>query len=42
MRDRGADIAMGQTWKELRALMMKEFCPRHEKRALENEFHDLK
>ena len=42
MRDRSADVALAQTWEELRALMMKEFCPRHEKRALENEFHDLK
>ncbi|KAF5809897.1 putative transcription factor interactor and regulator CCHC(Zn) family [Helianthus annuus] len=42
MRDRGADVAMTQTWEELRALMMKEFCPRHELRALEREFDDLK
>ena len=42
MRDRGADVAMAQTWEELRALMMKEFCPRHELRALEREFDDLK
>ncbi|MFS7953369.1 putative transcription factor interactor and regulator CCHC(Zn) family [Helianthus anomalus] len=42
MRDRGADVAMAQTWEELRALMMKEFCPRHELRALEREFDNLK
>ncbi|KAJ0526289.1 putative retrotransposon gag domain-containing protein [Helianthus annuus] len=42
MRDRGADVALAQTWEELRALMMKEFCPRHEIRALEREFDDLK
>ncbi|KAJ0922399.1 putative retrotransposon gag domain-containing protein [Helianthus annuus] len=42
MRDRGAEISLGQTWEELRALMMREFCPRHEQRVLENEFHDLK
>ncbi|MFS7955783.1 putative transcription factor interactor and regulator CCHC(Zn) family [Helianthus anomalus] len=33
---------MAQTWEELRALLMKEFCPRHELRALEREFDDLK
>ncbi|KAJ0442422.1 putative transcription factor interactor and regulator CCHC(Zn) family [Helianthus annuus] len=42
MRDRGAEVALAQTWAELRALMMKEFCPRHELRALEREFDDLK
>ena len=42
MRDRGADVALAQMWEELRALMMKEFCPRHEIRALEREFDDLK
>ncbi|KAF5768280.1 putative retrotransposon gag domain-containing protein [Helianthus annuus] len=42
MRDRGADVALAQTWQERRALMMKEFCPRHEIRALEKEFDDLK
>ncbi|KAJ0592425.1 putative transcription factor interactor and regulator CCHC(Zn) family [Helianthus annuus] len=42
MRDRGADVALAQTWEELRALMMKELCPRHEIRALEREFDDLK
>ena len=42
MRDRGADVATAQTWEELRALMMKEFCPYHELRALEREFDDLK
>ncbi|KAJ0695638.1 putative transcription factor interactor and regulator CCHC(Zn) family [Helianthus annuus] len=42
MRDRGADVALAQTWAELRALMMREFCPRHEQRALEKEFDDLK
>ncbi|KAJ0524711.1 putative retrotransposon gag domain-containing protein [Helianthus annuus] len=42
MRDRGAEVALAQTWDELRALMMKEFCPRHEIRALEREFDDLK
>ncbi|XP_035844438.1 uncharacterized protein LOC118491083 [Helianthus annuus] len=42
MRDRSADVAMAQTWEEVRALIMKEFCPRHELRALEDEFHDLK
>ncbi|KAJ0855655.1 putative nucleotidyltransferase, Ribonuclease H [Helianthus annuus] len=42
MRDRGADVALGQTWEELRALIMREFCPRHEQRALEDEFNDLK
>ncbi|KAJ0466402.1 putative retrotransposon gag domain-containing protein [Helianthus annuus] len=42
MRDRGAEVALAQTWAELRALMMREFCPRHELRALEREFDDLK
>ncbi|KAJ0668293.1 putative transcription factor interactor and regulator CCHC(Zn) family [Helianthus annuus] len=42
MRDRGAEVALAQTWEELRALMMREFCPRHELRALEREFDDLK
>ncbi|KAJ0714645.1 putative transcription factor interactor and regulator CCHC(Zn) family [Helianthus annuus] len=42
VRDRGADVALAQTWEELRALMMKEFCPRHEIRVLEREFDDLK
>ncbi|KAJ0533191.1 putative transcription factor interactor and regulator CCHC(Zn) family [Helianthus annuus] len=42
MRDRGAEVALAQTWDELRALMMKEFCPRHEIRTLEREFDDLK
>ncbi|KAM0064442.1 putative transcription factor interactor and regulator CCHC(Zn) family [Helianthus debilis subsp. tardiflorus] len=42
MRDRGADVALAQAWAELRALMMREFCPRHEQRALEKEFDDLK
>ncbi|KAM0033603.1 putative matrilysin [Helianthus debilis subsp. tardiflorus] len=42
MRDRGAEVALAQTWDELQALMMKEFCPRHEIRALEREFDDLK
>ncbi|KAJ0633366.1 putative nucleotidyltransferase, Ribonuclease H [Helianthus annuus] len=42
MRDRGAEVALAQTWEELRALMMREFCPRHEIRALEREFDDLK
>ncbi|KAJ0441344.1 putative transcription factor interactor and regulator CCHC(Zn) family [Helianthus annuus] len=42
MRDRGAEVALAQTWDELRALMMKEFCPRHKIRALEREFDDLK
>ena len=35
-------MALAQTWDELRALMMREFCPRHEIRALEREFDDLK
>ncbi|KAF5785408.1 putative retrotransposon gag domain-containing protein [Helianthus annuus] len=39
MRDRGADVALAQTWEELRALMI---CPCHEIRALEREFDDLK
>ena len=30
MRDRGADVALAQTWAELRALMMREFYPHHE------------
>ena len=42
MKDGGADVALAQTWGELRALMMREFCPRHELRALEREFDDLK
>ncbi|XP_035835714.1 uncharacterized protein LOC118483986 [Helianthus annuus] len=42
MRDRGAEVALAQTWEELRALMMREFCPRHEIRALKREFDDLK
>ncbi|KAJ0952826.1 putative transcription factor interactor and regulator CCHC(Zn) family [Helianthus annuus] len=42
MRDRGAEVALAQTWAELRALMMKEFCPCHEIRVLEREFDDLK
>uniref|UniRef100_A0A251SFU3 RNA-directed DNA polymerase n=1 Tax=Helianthus annuus TaxID=4232 RepID=A0A251SFU3_HELAN len=42
MRDRGSEVALAQTWDELRALMMREFCPRHEIRALEREFDDLK
>ncbi|KAF5772000.1 putative transcription factor interactor and regulator CCHC(Zn) family [Helianthus annuus] len=42
MRDRGAEVALAQTWDELRALMMREFCPRHEIRVLEREFDDLK
>ncbi|KAJ0752567.1 putative nucleotidyltransferase, Ribonuclease H [Helianthus annuus] len=42
MRDRGAEVALAQTWAELRTLMMREFCPRHELRALEREFDDLK
>ncbi|KAJ0813901.1 putative transcription factor interactor and regulator CCHC(Zn) family [Helianthus annuus] len=42
MRDRGAEVALAQTWAELRTLMMSEFCPRHELRALEREFDDLK
>ncbi|MFS7902590.1 putative retrotransposon gag domain-containing protein [Helianthus anomalus] len=42
MRDRGADVALAQAWQELRALMMKEFCPRHKIKALETESDDLK
>ncbi|KAF5756306.1 putative nucleotidyltransferase, Ribonuclease H [Helianthus annuus] len=42
MRDRGAEVALAQNWAELRTLMMREFCPRHELRALEREFDDLK
>ncbi|KAJ0955694.1 putative nucleotidyltransferase, Ribonuclease H [Helianthus annuus] len=42
MRDQGAEVALAQTWAELRALMMREFCPRHEQRALEKEFDVLK
>ena len=38
----GAEVALAQTWAELRTLMMSEFCPRHELRALEREFDDLK
>ncbi|KAF5809950.1 putative transcription factor interactor and regulator CCHC(Zn) family [Helianthus annuus] len=42
MRDRGPEVALAQTWEELRALMMREFSPRHEIRTLEREFDDLK
>ena len=42
MRDRGAEVALAQSWAELRTLMMSEFCPRHELRKLEREFDDLK
>ncbi|KAF5813671.1 putative nucleotidyltransferase, Ribonuclease H [Helianthus annuus] len=42
MRDQGAEVALAQTWAELRTLMMSEFCPRHELRKLEREFDDLK
>ncbi|KAF5796484.1 putative nucleotidyltransferase, Ribonuclease H [Helianthus annuus] len=42
MRDRGAEVALAQTWAELRTLMIMEFCPRHELRTLEREFDDLK
>ncbi|XP_022032291.1 uncharacterized protein LOC110933370 [Helianthus annuus] len=42
MRDRGADVAMELTWEEFKDLMKKEFGPRSEIRALENEFYYLK
>ena len=42
MRDRGAEVAMELTWEEFKDLMKKEFCPRSEIRALENEFYYLK
>ncbi|XP_021986318.1 uncharacterized protein LOC110882655 [Helianthus annuus] len=42
MRDRGADMAISLTWEEFKDLMKKEFCPRSEIRALENEFYYLK
>ncbi|XP_021987037.1 uncharacterized protein LOC110883602 [Helianthus annuus] len=42
MRDRGADVAMELTWEDLKDLMKKEFCPRSEMRALEDEFYYLK
>ncbi|KAJ0568238.1 putative retrotransposon gag domain-containing protein [Helianthus annuus] len=42
MRDRGAEVAMELTWEEFKDLMKKEFCPRSEIRALENEFYHLK
>ncbi|XP_021971311.1 uncharacterized protein LOC110866470 [Helianthus annuus] len=42
MRDRGAEVAMELTWEEFKDLMKKEFCPRSEIHALENEFYYLK
>ncbi|XP_021996294.1 uncharacterized protein LOC110893495 [Helianthus annuus] len=39
---RGNDAAYGLTWEELRELMMKEFCPPHEVKKLENEFWNIK
>ena len=41
-RTRGADIAMGLTWAEVKQLMTSEFCPRNEIRKLEEEFWALK
>ncbi|KAF5793980.1 hypothetical protein HanXRQr2_Chr08g0322991 [Helianthus annuus] len=35
---RGNDTAYELTWKELKAIMMDEFCPPHERQKLEDEF----
>ncbi|KAJ0757815.1 putative retrotransposon gag domain-containing protein [Helianthus annuus] len=39
---RGNDAAYELTWKELKAIMMDEFCPPHERQKLEDEFWNIK
>ncbi|MFS7977455.1 putative nucleotidyltransferase, Ribonuclease H [Helianthus anomalus] len=39
---RGDDAAYELTWKELKAIMMDEFCPPHERQKLEDEFWNIK
>ncbi|MFS7976435.1 putative retrotransposon gag domain-containing protein [Helianthus anomalus] len=39
---RGNDTAYELTWKELKAIMMDEFCPPHERQKLEDEFWNIK
>ena len=39
---RGAEVAMAMPWTELKELMSKVFCPKHELQKLEDEFWKLK
>ncbi|KAJ0839123.1 putative nucleotidyltransferase, Ribonuclease H [Helianthus annuus] len=39
---RGNDAAYELTWEELKAIMMDEFCPPHERQKLEDEFWNIK
>ncbi|MFS7932268.1 putative retrotransposon gag domain-containing protein [Helianthus anomalus] len=39
---RGDDAAYELTWKELKAIMIDEFCPPHERQKLEDEFWNIK
>ncbi|KAM0034002.1 putative retrotransposon gag domain-containing protein [Helianthus debilis subsp. tardiflorus] len=39
---RGNDAAYELTWEELKAIMMDEFCPPHERQKLEDEFWSIK
>ncbi|KAJ0922149.1 putative transcription factor interactor and regulator CCHC(Zn) family [Helianthus annuus] len=39
---RGNDAAYGLSWKELKAIMIEEFCPPHERQKLEDEFWEIK
>ena len=39
---RGTDEAYDMPWDELKQIMIKEYCPPHEKRKLENEFWGIK
>ncbi|KAM0008078.1 putative retrotransposon gag domain-containing protein [Helianthus debilis subsp. tardiflorus] len=38
----GNDAAYELTWQELKAIMMDEFCPLHERQKLEDEFWNIK
>ncbi|KAF5786587.1 putative retrotransposon gag domain-containing protein [Helianthus annuus] len=39
---RGNDASYELTWEELKAIMMDEFCPPHERQKLEDEFWNIK
>ncbi|KAJ0819264.1 putative transcription factor interactor and regulator CCHC(Zn) family [Helianthus annuus] len=39
---RGNDAAYELTWEELKAIMLDEFCPPHERQKLEDEFWTIK
>ncbi|KAM0006588.1 putative retrotransposon gag domain-containing protein [Helianthus debilis subsp. tardiflorus] len=39
---RGNDAAYALTWKELKEIMIEEFCPSHERQKLEDEFWVIK